>query len=164
MINIDNTGRWQTLKQRTSYNCIHSSSNRNPAVGEKWNHFNIRFWSKWLKNSYGGAQQHTWGCSTAHMGVLNSTHGGAQQHIWGCSTAHMGVLNSTHGGAQQHTKACKLFWSRLQMFLRDIWLEADNRLFSQNLKQGLTVGIRLVLQNQFNYVFGLRTSSTWWVW
>jgi len=52
------------------------------------------------------AKKFVWGCSTAHMGLLNSTHGGAQQYTWGCSTAHMGVLNSTHGGAQQHTWGC----------------------------------------------------------
>jgi len=34
-INTDNTGRCQTLKQRNSYNCIHSSSNGDPAVGRK---------------------------------------------------------------------------------------------------------------------------------
>jgi len=31
------------------------------------------------------------------------------------------------------------------MFLRDIYLEDENRLFSLNLKQDLTVGILLVL-------------------
>jgi len=32
------------LKQHPIYNCIHSSSYR--AVGEKWKHSNISFWSK----------------------------------------------------------------------------------------------------------------------
>jgi len=32
MKSADNTGKCQTLKQRKSYNCIHSSSNSNPAV------------------------------------------------------------------------------------------------------------------------------------
>ena len=31
----DNTARWQTLKQHTSYNCIHSSSNSNLAMEKK---------------------------------------------------------------------------------------------------------------------------------
>jgi len=35
MININNTGRGQTLNQCTSYNCIHSSLSNHPAVGEK---------------------------------------------------------------------------------------------------------------------------------
>jgi len=36
---IDNTRRWQTLKQHTSYNCIHSSSNSNPPAGSKMKTF-----------------------------------------------------------------------------------------------------------------------------
>jgi len=35
------------------------------------------------------------------------------------------------------------------MFSRDIWLNAENRLFSQNLKQNSAVGILLVLHNYF---------------
>jgi len=46
--------------------------------------------------------------------------------------------------------------------LQDIFvLETNNRLFSPNLKQDLTAGTLLVLQNQFDYVFGLHTFSTW---
>jgi len=30
--------RSKAMKQRTSCNCIHSSSYRNPAVAEKWRH------------------------------------------------------------------------------------------------------------------------------
>jgi len=48
MINTVNSGRRQTLKQCTSYNRIHSSSNSNPAVERQ---FNIRLWSKWLLKS-----------------------------------------------------------------------------------------------------------------
>jgi len=35
----DNTRRWQTLKQHTSYNFIHSSPNSNPAAGVKMKTF-----------------------------------------------------------------------------------------------------------------------------
>jgi len=60
------------------------------------------------------------------------------------------------------TKTCNIFWSRFQIFLQDIFvLETNNRLFSPNLKQDLTAGTLLVLQNQFDYVFGLHTFSTW---
>jgi len=44
-INTVNTDSCKALKQRTRCSCFHSSSYRNPEVGEKWSHSNIRFWS-----------------------------------------------------------------------------------------------------------------------
>jgi len=35
-------------RERTSCNCIHSSSNRDRAVGGIWRHSSIRFWGKRL--------------------------------------------------------------------------------------------------------------------
>jgi len=44
------------------------------------------------------------------------------------------------------------------MFLRDIYLEADSRLFSLNGKQDFTVGILLVKYIIFTcYMFGVHT-------
>ena len=62
MINTVNTERSKTLKQRTSNYYIHSSSCRNLVMGEKWRHFDIRFWRKRLKKLDGSAQRRTKAC------------------------------------------------------------------------------------------------------
>jgi len=57
-------------------------------------------------------------------------------------------------------QACKLFWSRFQMFLRNIYPEDDNSLFSLEFKQDFAVGVLLVIYCIFNfYMFGLHTTQ-----